>query len=53
MIPRVLLFLIAGLLALSWAISFFYWNTHHIVHILVVFAAIAFILGLTRKNGVE
>ena len=53
MIPRTLLFFIAGLLALTWAVCFFYWNTHHIVHILLAFAIIALVLGLVRRNGVE
>ena len=53
MIPRGLLFFIAGLLAASWAVCFFYWNTHYIVHILLVFAAGALLLGIVRRNGVE
>jgi phage-related holin len=53
MIPRGLFFVIAGLLAISWAISFFYWNAHNIVHILIVLAAISLIFGLVKRNGVE
>jgi len=53
MVPRGLFFLIAGLLAASWAISFFYWETHQIVHILLLFAIVSLLIGLFKKNGVE
>ena len=53
MIPRGLLFIIAGLLAASWAVAFFYWETRHIVHIVLALALVFFILGLVRRNGVE
>ena len=41
------------MLFLTWVICFFYWSTHHIVHILIIFAVISLIIGIVKKKGIE
>jgi hypothetical protein len=53
MILRSLLYIIAVILILGWAISFFVWKPGPLIHILAVVAVIFFLLGLTRKNGIN
>ncbi len=50
MIPKSLFYIIALMLAVCWAVSFFYWNTSHIVHILIALAIVFLILGLRKKK---
>jgi len=40
---RIVLFIIAGLLAISWILGFFIFSAGTIIHILVISAALAFL----------
>jgi hypothetical protein len=46
---RALLFIIAVILVIGWAISVFAYSVGGLIHILLVIAAIALILGIIRK----
>ncbi|WP_298764637.1 lmo0937 family membrane protein [uncultured Polaribacter sp.] len=43
-----ILYLVAVILVIGWAFGFFVYNTKGIVHVLLVFAAIAILLRLIR-----
>jgi len=45
-----LLYIIAAILLVSWAIGFFVTDVGGPIHILLVIAIIALLLGLTRKS---
>lgn len=53
MILRSLLYLIATVLILGWAVSYFFWKPGPFIHLLAGMAVIAFLLGLTRKDGIS
>jgi hypothetical protein len=44
-----LLYLIAVILIIGWAIGFFFYTIGGLIHILLVIAAIALLLGLIRR----
>jgi len=46
---RGLLYIIAVILVIGWAIGFFAYNTGGIIHVLLVIAIIALILGVIRR----
>lgn len=46
---RSLLYIIAVILVIGWAIGFFAYNTGGIIHILLVIAIIALLLGVIRR----
>lgn len=53
MILRSLLYIIAVILMLGWAIGFFLWRPGPMIHIMALFAVIAFLLALSRKEGIR
>jgi len=46
---RGLLYIIAVILIIGWALGFFYYNAGGIIHALLVIAVIALLLGLIRR----
>lgn len=46
---RGLLYIIAVILVIGWALGFFYYNAGGIIHALLVIAIIALLLGLIRR----
>ena len=46
---RGLLYIVAVILVIGWAFGFFYANAGGIIHILLVIAIIALILGVIRR----
>jgi hypothetical protein len=46
---RGLLYIIAVILVIGWVFGFFYANTGGIIHILLVIAVIALLLGVIRR----
>jgi len=44
-----LLYIIAVILVIGWAIGFFFTTMGSLIHVLLVIAIIAFILGLIRR----
>jgi hypothetical protein len=44
-----LLYIIAVILVIGWAIGFFAYSAGGIIHVLLVIAIIAFILGIIRR----
>jgi hypothetical protein len=52
MILRSLLYLIAAVLIIGWAISYFVWKPGPFIHLLAALAVAAFLIGLTRKDGI-
>lgn len=44
-----LLYIIAVILVIGWALGFFLYSATGIIHILLVIAVIAFILGIIRR----
>jgi hypothetical protein len=46
---RGLLYIIAVILIIGWALGFFYYSAGGIIHILLVIAVIALLLGLIRR----
>ncbi|RFZ85510.1 lmo0937 family membrane protein [Mucilaginibacter terrenus] len=46
---RGLLYIIAVILIIGWAFGFFYGNAGSLIHILLVIAIIALILGVIRR----
>lgn len=53
MILRSLLYIISVTLLLGWALGFFVWRPGPLIHIMALLAVIAFILGITRKEGIR
>lgn len=47
---RNLLYIIAVILVISWAIGFLGFQAHGIIHLLLVIAVIAVLLGIIRKS---
>jgi hypothetical protein len=47
-----LLYLIAVILVISWAVGFFAYNAGGIIHVLLVIAIVAILLRLIRGNSV-
>jgi hypothetical protein len=43
------LYIIAAILVIGWALGVFFYATTGIIHILLVIAVIAFVLGILRK----
>jgi hypothetical protein len=46
---RGLLYIIAVILVIGWALGFFYYSAGGIIHVLLVIAVIALLLGLIRR----
>jgi len=46
---RGLLYIIAVLLVISWVLGFFVWNAPGLIHLLLVLAVIALLLGIIRR----
>jgi hypothetical protein len=46
---RGLLYIIAVILVVGWALGFFYYSAGGIIHVLLVIAIIALILGVIRR----
>jgi hypothetical protein len=53
MILRSLLYLIALILILGWAIGFFIWRPGPLIHIMALLAAVSFVAGISRKEGIR
>ncbi len=53
MIHRSLLYIIAVILFIGWAVGFFIWRPGPLIHIMALLALIAFVLGVTRKEGIQ
>jgi hypothetical protein len=53
MVVRTVLYLIAVMLIIGWAICFFLFKPGNLIHILAVLAVVFFVLGLTRKNEIN
>jgi uncharacterized protein DUF5670 len=49
---RSILYLIAVILVISWALGAFVWNAGNIIYILLVLAIISFLLGVIRRGNV-
>ncbi len=47
---RGLLYIIAVILIIGWALGFFYYSAGGIIHVLLVIAVIALLLGLIRRT---
>ncbi|MBD0377994.1 MAG: lmo0937 family membrane protein [Flavisolibacter sp.] len=46
---RSLLYIVAVILIIGWLLGFFYWNAGGLIHILLVIAIIALLLGIIRR----
>ncbi|MFD2871125.1 lmo0937 family membrane protein [Mucilaginibacter ximonensis] len=46
---RGLLYIIAVILIIGWALGFFYYSAGGIIHVLLVIAVIALLLGVIRR----
>lgn len=46
---RSLLYIIAVILVIGWVLGFFVWSASGLIHILLVLAVIALLLGLIRR----
>ncbi|WP_157740713.1 lmo0937 family membrane protein [Mucilaginibacter xinganensis] len=46
---RSLLYLIAVILVIGWVLGFFVYNTGGLIHILLVIAVVALLLGIIRR----
>ncbi|WP_460692924.1 lmo0937 family membrane protein [Mucilaginibacter puniceus] len=46
---RGLLYIIAVILVIGWALGFFYYSATGIIHVLLVIAVVALLLGLIRR----
>jgi len=46
---RGLLYIIAVILVIGWALGFFYYSAGGIIHVLLVIAVVALLLGLIRR----
>lgn len=53
MILRSLLYIIAVMLLLGWAVGFLIWRPGPLIHMLALFAVIFFVLGITRREGIR
>ena len=49
---RSLLYIIAVILVIGWALGAFVWNAGNIIYILLVLAIISFLLGVIRRGSV-
>ena len=49
---RSILYLIAVILVIGWALGFFYYSATGLIHILLVIAIIALLLGVIRRGDV-
>jgi len=53
MILRSLLYVIAVVLFIGWAVGFFIWRPGPLIHIMIIFAAVFLMLGIVRKQGIR
>jgi len=53
MILRSLLYIIAVILIIGWAVGFFLWRPGPLIHIMALLAVIALLLGVSRKEGIR
>lgn len=51
-IMRSLLYIIAVILVIGWALGAFAWHAGNIIYILLVLAVISFLLGVIRRGSV-
>lgn len=51
-IMRSILYLIAVILVIGWALGFFYYSAGGLIHILLVIAIIALLLGVIRRGSI-
>ncbi len=49
---RSLLYIIALILVIGWALGAFVWNAGSIIHILLVLAIISLLLGVIRRGDI-
>ncbi|NDC42607.1 MAG: lmo0937 family membrane protein [Chitinophagia bacterium] len=49
---RSLLYLIAVILVIGWALGAFAWHASNLIYILLVLALISFLLGVIRRGGI-
>ncbi|WP_153797890.1 lmo0937 family membrane protein [Foetidibacter luteolus] len=50
---RSILYIIAVILVIGWALGFFVYSTGGLIHILIVLAVISLLLGLIGRGRVE
>jgi len=48
-IMRSLLYIIAVILVIGWVLGFFVWSASGLIHILLILAVIALLLGIIRR----
>lgn len=48
-IMRSILYVIAVIMIVGWALGVFYWNVGGIIHILIILAVVFLLFGLIRK----
>ena len=51
-VMRSLLYIIAVILLIGWALGTFAWNAGNVIYILLVLAIISFLLGVIRRGSV-
>lgn len=51
-VMRSLLYIIAVILLIGWALGTFAWNAGNLIYILLVLAIISFLLGVIRRGNV-
>ncbi len=49
---RSLLYIIAVILLIGWALGTFAWNAGNLIYILLVLAVISFLLGVIRRGDI-
>jgi len=49
---RSILFLVAIILIIGWALGFFYYSATGLIHVLLVIAIIALLMGIIRRGDV-
>lgn len=53
MILRSLLYIMAVILFIGWAVGFFLWKPGPFIHIMAVLAVVSLMLGITQKEGIR
>jgi hypothetical protein len=51
-VMRSLLYVIAVILVIGWALGAFVWNAGYLIYILLVLAIISFLLGVIRRGDI-
>jgi len=52
MVPRNILYIIAIILFVGWSFSLILWGVGKLIHIMLIIALVAFVLGIFKKKGV-